>query len=816
MDVEQGKNERAKARADYPTVSNNEFLAALTGGIDGLYHVCSFKVSPASIRPPWVGRSVQLSQLPKLSPDNNNYFSVAQLLSAGRLKENFARMFALVLDDADVNSLAVPPSYVLETSPGKHQVGYILEDTAETRDANFTSAAIKALIARKLISADRSGNSNVRYVRLPDGVNTKPRPSGPFRHRLICWEPGRRFDLASLLSEFGVEDIPTARGRTEPISELVESFGAEENFDAREAIENILTGDSFHDPLIRLAARYVVKKVPPDDIISFLFELMDMSSARSVDPDRWKARRKEVPRAVATAVKKFGHEFSDVSSIPPPLNIFPDALSTPPQWNADHYPKVISDLAQDVARRMGVDPLVPAWSAIAAVTGLIHDRHKIQVKANDTNWTESARLWVGLVGEPSTKKSPAMKEVFAPLVSIQTRWYKNYADQYEKWRGKALTAKNAGKPEPLPPKLRKVLVNDVTIEALSDILEHNAGGVLAVFDELSSWFGSMDAYRNKGVSKDRPKWLTAFNGGPEFVDRATRGPKYIPNFSVGVIGGIQPDPMRRICAKASDDDGLMQRFIMLPINDAGPGEDVEPDLAAITAWEDVCEELAIMDGHSLMRLSVAAQKIVDDTRRRLQALANNSSFGPKLKSGLSKAEAQLARLVLTFHMVENREDTNASLFLDAVPAEEVTAETASKACRLFLEVVVPSIIRFYHDVVSESPGMIDARDAAGYILANPGQHVTRRELYRAHHQFQGDEGTARLGRAMEQLDQAGWVSADGKPGERVPHRWRVNPKVYLDFSKLAVEEKTRREVVKAKIRADAEMARMTLNASKGR
>ena len=55
--------------------------------------------------------------------------------------------------------------------------------------------------------------------------------------------------------------------------------------------------------------------------------------------------------------------------------------------------------------------------------------------------------------------------------------------------------------------------------------------------------------------KDRGFWLQAFNGGPYIVDRISRKSGLIPNLSVSLLGGIQPEPLRRIADEAVDDGG---------------------------------------------------------------------------------------------------------------------------------------------------------------------------------------------------------------------------------------------------------------------
>jgi hypothetical protein len=100
------------------------------------------------------------------------------------------------------------------------------------------------------------------------------------------------------------------------------------------------------------------------------------------------------------------------------------------------------------------------------------------------------------------------------------------------------------------------------------VLKDSPDGVLCVADELAGWFGAMDKYSGRGAAADRAFWLQAFHGGSYPVNRIKRGAFLIPNLSVSLLGGIQPDPARKI-ADDTIDDGLLQRLIPIVL---APGQ----------------------------------------------------------------------------------------------------------------------------------------------------------------------------------------------------------------------------------------------------
>ena len=52
----------------------------------------------------------------------------------------------------------------------------------------------------------------------------------------------------------------------------------------------------------------------------------------------------------------------------------------------------------------------------------------------------------------------------------------------------------------------------------------------------------------------------------------TRGSAIIPNVSVSLLGGIQPEPIRKIAGDAVD-DGLLQRLFPISLRTASIGAD---------------------------------------------------------------------------------------------------------------------------------------------------------------------------------------------------------------------------------------------------
>jgi Bifunctional DNA primase/polymerase, N-terminal/Protein of unknown function (DUF3987) len=129
--------------------------------------------------------------------------------------------------------------------------------------------------------------------------------------------------------------------------------------------------------------------------------------------------------ATGTRCPKWGKdprgESGDTS---PPLDIFGDTVLTGVAlFPLDALSPRLADFVADRAELLGVDPALIAMPALAACAAVLDDRHVVQVRQHDDQWTESARLWVAVVEEPGGKKTPAIRAALAPAQEIENTWY---------------------------------------------------------------------------------------------------------------------------------------------------------------------------------------------------------------------------------------------------------------------------------------------------------------------------------------------------------------------------------------------------------
>jgi len=315
-------------------MTNSDFLAEVYGDLEpGTYGwVCSFRADPSNAPAlvwagrPYKGLPAQAATIDK-SHDDNTYFCTSVLTptddgETARRKDAFVRLAVLVLDDVQLSDVQ-GYSYAIQTSPGKFQIGIFLDgDDADTRNRPLVDRVMSALAARGR-SNDASGNACVRYVRLPVGTNTKPRPAGEWQVKLEAWQPNVRWSLDDACAAVGI-DLDGLKAAT-TVATRTSSATSGTGVHAGEMVMGITdpnpSNRAYHDSITRLAASLIAGGMFPGAAVEFLYSLMDESRpGDQAELARWQARRAEIPRAVKSA-EKFAPEERQPPKITVNLNL---------------------------------------------------------------------------------------------------------------------------------------------------------------------------------------------------------------------------------------------------------------------------------------------------------------------------------------------------------------------------------------------------------------------------------------------------------------------------------------------------------------
>ena len=197
----------------------------------------------------------------------------------------------------------------------------------------------------------------------------------------------------------------------------------------------------------------------------------------------------------------------------------------------DTLPGPLDSFVDAASQAMVCDPSFVALPVLATVSSAIGSTRRVVLKGG---WSESAILWVAIVGESGTTKTPAFKLVVRPIRKLQGEALQAHAEEmrefdtdlahYEKdlarWKREKSDIDLPDKPE--QPQAVRYIVSDATVEAMAPLLLANPRGLLLARDELAGWLGSFDRYAGGKGGGDSAHWLSAHNG-ESVIARRRRG-----------------------------------------------------------------------------------------------------------------------------------------------------------------------------------------------------------------------------------------------------------------------------------------------------
>ena len=199
-------------------VGNEEFLKAVFTKAPQHTRpiIVSFDGDPSRVRRnAWFGHPWSEDDEMKIGTHANNYFSLSVFRpdDAGqyrRQKKHFVALCAVMLDDVgtkvSMERMTLTPSWLLETSTGNFQAGYILGQPIE--DGAMADGLVNAIVAAGLCDPGANG-PRARLARLPVAINSKYAP--PFQCRMVLWSPDLRYSVEELVDGLQLEKLRIGR-----------------------------------------------------------------------------------------------------------------------------------------------------------------------------------------------------------------------------------------------------------------------------------------------------------------------------------------------------------------------------------------------------------------------------------------------------------------------------------------------------------------------------------------------------------------------------------------------------------------------------
>lgn len=417
-------------------------------------------------------------------------------------------------------------------------------------------------------------------------------------------------------------------------------------------------------------------------------------------------------------------------------------------------PEPLRGFVAAASKSIGCEASFVALPALAVCAAAIGTSRRLQLSPD---WTEPPILWVAIVGESGTQKSPAFAKALAPLKLRQrlalerhAELLANYETERMEYERRLAVWKRNSKADlppiaPTMPSAKRCLVSDTTVEALAPLLRDNRRGVLLGRDELNGWLGSFDRYAKGGKGGgDSSHWLSMFNGEQIIVDRKSAvGPIFVAQAAVCVAGGIQPGILHRSLGMEHRESGLAARML-LTYPPRRPKQWTEAEIGDTVqrSYEQKVEELYTLaagvdaegrEEHASVRLSEQAKELF---KRFCNAHGKEGvEYSGDLAAAWSKLEAYGARLALVLHCITDGE------------ALELRAETMAAALRLIAW--FKGETRRIYSILDEDEGERALRQLAEWIDRKGGV-VTAREVQQGRRAYQtADSAEAALQSLVE-------------------------------------------------------------------
>lgn len=558
----------------------------------------------------------------------------------------------------------------------------------------------------------------------------------------------------------------------------------------------LLEGDDVHGNACRLIGRWVALRWDDATIRATMDalaigvaasrgreradELLGEELDRMIDGARRNGydKPREAPGAAQTGAEDAEHQRGSdraAEGADEPQNLFREAVA--PRFDPADVPAPIRRMAEAFSAATGFNVSGSIMAATVAAAAVIDDRYRLAVRPG-SDWFESARLWAVLIGTPSAGKSPTIRAAADPIKDL-------HREMFARWLEANATAKE-GERDPKP----ALFTSDATTEALADLLRDNPRGVLMLTEEFASWIGGIDAYRDGAGARNRGEWLQLYDGGPHQVDRVKRGSFLVPNWGASVLAACTPAGLRDQVRKLPD-DGLIHRF-MPCIMGAPRMPSATSARDALRDWSirlrDLFERTTCETASARTRISTAARMTFDAEARAIrESIDAIYDLSPALASHLGKHPGMLARVALTFHLVDGR------------PGDAIERDTMERAAR-FMHTVRKHAAALFLGILSAAPALDVARGVARAIVADPSRPASIGRNYmtqrcRAFRQAQDFE--RRL--AVQALEDARWlhpVAESRAYGGWGASEWAVNQRVFDLFAAEGEAHRDRRQAVR--------------------
>jgi hypothetical protein len=380
-------------------------------------------------------------------------------------------------------------------------------------------------------------------------------------------------------------------------------------------MDKIRSGESYHDALVKLSARFAGSGMSEPAIVALLQDLMNASDADK--DDRWTARYNDIERIVRTAWEKYGPKIED-----DPPSIIPNQA---PQ-------KTLSAETEPVAKEPD-EPLLPYASNVPGLVGEIIDY--VTATARRPNAVLALGTAVSVIGTLIGRRVAGPTRSATHLYTVGVAPTGNGKQHVLDSAARLLKA--AGASEHIGP------AKFFSLSAMIDMLASKPL-MLCLQDEVGVFLAAITDRRagshEKAVSQTlRTLWGTSFGVMPPPA-WAGRPMALISCPAVSLLGVSTPDEFYKSLQGDSISNGFLNRFLVLQSNiraaDVHPRSPEVPAglaeaLRQLYLWSgpasliQIANPAAELEPDVLPWASTGAQAVFDDLVREVERRTDNDA-----------------------------------------------------------------------------------------------------------------------------------------------------------------------------------------------
>ena len=385
-----------------------------------------------------------------------------------------------------------------------------------------------------------------------------------------------------------------------------------------------------------------------------------------------------------------------------------------PVFPAGVFPPVIEEYLDNVAKQEQVRREMVYPAALAALALCTQGKYKVEYP-DATRYQQHLCLYIGIVADPSERKSPVFKKV---ILKPFYKWYNDVKGDYEAEKArykaerkvllkqleaaekgctskeKAATAVDdiTGLEEQLaekkPPRNPYCLFDDTTPEALAKkLLESGENG--GIFSEEAAFMEILAGrYTDKGKNQSPELVLKAYNAEPVRVNRVSREELVLERPLLSMCLMLQPELYNRIIANQNlQGRGCIARFLFCVTERmAGTRKAINNDIFQLSGgeiYEGILRKFLDMERPEEQAVPVLrfAKELCSESSnlgKYLQWIENTMQTGDvmeKQSAYTGKAGGKLIRIAGLLHLLWGYDQ--------CTPISAETADRAVQICQFF-------------------------------------------------------------------------------------------------------------------------------------